>query len=818
MLWQDLRFGWRMLRRSPGFAVVAVLTLAIGIGANTAIFSVIDAVLLRPLPFPDSKRIVFIWETDENRNVHNGTASPAEFLDWRDQNHVFEELSGWRSLFFTLTGNGEPEQEWGAQVTGNFFRLFRVNLALGRDFSTEEERPGHGQVAILSYGLWQRRYGGDRNIVGRTITIDYKPYTVIGVLPRGFSLFGTSRQFDLWVPFAFNRAQLNREDHELIVFARLRDGISKPQAQAEMETILARLKKEYPDVDQKNGIRIDGFQDDLVSGVKPALLILFAAVGFVLLISCANVANLTLARASAREREIAIRASLGAARLRILRQLLTESVLLALIGGALGVLAAYGGLHLLRAVLPVTGGRGEIPHAGSIGINASVLAFTLAIAALTGIIFGLVPAIQASRSDLFESLKEGGRGTTGGRRSRLVRSVLVISEVALSFMLLTGAGLLVRSFFFLMTQNLGFDPANLLTMRLWLPETHVPPGRPVVNFYQQAIDRLEALPGVKSVSAVNFLPLSGWNGVCDFDILARPAPPPGEPFTAQYRVVDWRYFRTMRIALKEGRDFAASDGPDTAGVAIINQALAHRYWPNEDPVGQQVRLEFPATRNPWEPEPSSSWLTIVGIVSDVHDWPWGEPMIGHLYLPFIQNPSRIMHLVVRTEGNPTVLTSAVRRTIETIDPNQPVTELRTMDDLVVTSVAQRRLSMALLAIFALVATILAAVGVYAVMAYSAALRTHEIGIRMAIGARSGDVLWLIIRQGMRLAGIGLALGIAGSFATGRYLQAELYGVRANDPATLASVVFGLAGVAVAACYFPARRATKVDPLIALRSE
>jgi putative ABC transport system permease protein len=818
VLWQDLRFGWRMLRRSPGFAIVAVLTLAIGIGANAAIFSVIHTVLLRPLPFPESQRIVWIWETDEYRNVHRGVASQAEFLDWRERNHSFEELAAWRELFFTLTGNGEPEQNWGAQVSGNFFRLFRVKPALGRDFAAEEERPGHERVVMLSYALWQRRYGGDPSILGSSIMLDDKPYTIVGVLPREFSLFGTSRQFDLWVPFGFDRARLNREEHEVLVFGRLRDGAALSQAQAEMETIQSQLKQEYPAVDQKNGIVVLGFHDDVVGSLRPMLLILFGAVGLVLLIACANVANLTLARGASREREIALRAALGANRDRVFRQLLTESIVLSLIGGALGVLVAYGGLHLLRAFLPVTGGRGEIPRADSIGINASVLGFTLGVSWLTGILFGLAPAIQISRQELYETLKEGGRGSAGGRYSRWMRAALVVSEVALSVVLLTGAGLLMRSFFLLMSENLGFNPANVLTMQVWLRETHVPSGRQVVNYYQQVIERVSALPGVVSASAVNFPPLSGWNGICDFDIQGRAAPAPGEQSSSQYRIVDWRYLRTMGIALKEGRDFATSDGPSTGGVAMVNEALAHKYWPNEEPVGKQVRLDFPATRSPWDPEPSSSWLTIVGVASDIRDGTWGQPKPAQLYLLLDQNPSRIMHLLVKSQGDPTAIASSVRQSLESADPNQPVTEVRTMDSLIDASVVQRRLSMVLLGIFAAVATFLAGLGIYGVMAYSVAQRTHEIGVRMALGAEPGDVLGLMVRDGMRLAGIGLALGIAGSIATTRYLQTELFGVRAIDPITLTSVVLGLAVVAVAACYFPARRAAKVDPLVALRHE
>ena len=425
-LWQDLRYGARMLRRNPGFATVAILTLAIGIGANAMIFSVVNGVLLRPLSFPDSQRIVTIWESDANRNVVHGTASAPELLDWRDLNHSFQDLSGWRALYFTITGTGEPEQVWGSQVSGNFFRMLKVSPMLGRDFSAEDEQPGHEQVVILSYALWQRHYGGDRSIVGREITLDDTPYVVIGILPRGFTLYGVSPEYEIWKPFAFNRAQLDRENHELVIFGRLREKVTLQQAQTEMETILAQLKRQYPAFDQKNGIRVVGFHDELVKPLRPGLLLLLAAVGCVLLIACANVANLLLARASVREREIAIRASLGAGRRRILTQMMTESLLLALIGAVAGIALAYFGLEILRSVMPAAG-HGQIPHIDWVSINGRVIGFAFLVALVTAVIFGLVPAIQVVRSELYESLKEGSRGSTGGRRSHLARSVLIVS-------------------------------------------------------------------------------------------------------------------------------------------------------------------------------------------------------------------------------------------------------------------------------------------------------------------------------------------------------------------------------------------------------
>ena len=816
-LWNDLRYGWRVMRRSPGFAAVALLTLAIGIGANAAIFSIVNGVLLRPLPFPDSSRIVTIWETDANRNIVRGTASPAEFLDWREMNHSFTELSGWRSLLFTITGSGDAEQVHGSQVSGNFFRMLGVGPVIGRDFSSEDEKPGREQVAILTYALWQRHYGGDSSVIGKSILLDEKPYTIIGILPRSFSLYGVAPELDIWVPFAFNRAQLNRENHELVIFGRLRPGVPLHQAQAEMETILSQLKKQYPGIDQENGVRVAGFHDELIKSLRPSIVILLAAVGFLLLIACANVANLMLARAATREREIAVRATLGAGRRRILRQLLTESALMALLGGALGIAVAYGGIHLLREGLP-RAGRGQIPHAEWIGIDGTVLAFTLFVSLMTGIVFGLAPAVQISRSELFESLKEGSRGSTGGRRSHFIQSSLVVSEVALSLMLLVGAGVLIRSFFLIMSDSLGFDPSNVLSMQIFLSAPHYPKAQQVVNFYQRVIEGVGALPGVKSASAANFLPLTGWSGFCDFDIAGRATPPSGEHFTGQYRVADWRYLQTMGISVKQGRDLVASDGPDTQSVALINEALAHRYWPNQDPVGQQIRLKFPDTRQPWDPEPREGWLNIVGIVSDVRDAEWGEQKVGQIYLPYTQNASRIMHLVVRSEGDPTQLVSGVRSVVNSVDPSQPVTEARSMDDYLAASVSRRRLSMLLLVLFAGVATVLAAVGIYGVMAYAVTQRSHEIGIRMALGAEPNDVLRMVVSDGMKLAGIGLVIGIAASYAAVHYLASQLYGVKTKDPITVLCVSVGLALVAISACYFPARRATKVDPLEALRYE
>jgi predicted permease len=816
-LWQDLRYGARMLRRNPGFAAVAILTLAIGIGANIIIFSVVNGILLKPLPFPDSQSVVTIWETFANRNVTRGTASAAEYLDWRDMNHVFQELSASRALSFSITGGGDPERVWGSQVSGNFFRMLRVTPVIGRDFTPEDEQIGHEQVVLLSYGLWQRRFGGDSRILGKTILLDEKPFTVIGVLPHSFSLYGTLPDFELWKPFAFNRALLDREDHELVIFARLKDGVPISQANAEMITIQEELKKQYPGFDQKNGIRVIGFHDELVSTLRPGLLLLLAAVAFVLLIACANVANLMLARAAVREREIALRISLGAGRPRIFRQLLTESALLSLVGAALGILFAFGGIHIVREAV-ISGQGSRIPHPEWIAIDSTVLGFTILIAVATGVLFGFAPAMQISRSALFESLKEGSRGSTAGRHNQLARSVLVVSEVAFSLMLLVGAGLLVRSFALMLAEPLGFDPERLLTGQMLLPDAHYADGPHISSFYQAVVERVNAIPGVTSASAANFLPLTRWNAYCDFDIAGRATPPSGEHFTGLYRVADWRYLQTMGVPVKQGRDFTASDGPDSLGVALVNETLARRYWPNADPVGQQIRLVFSATRTPWEPIPHQGWLTIVGVVGDVRDWAWSEPKSGQLYLPDTQNPSRLMSLVARSSGDRAQLTAAVRRAIESVDPDQPMTDVKTMEEYLAVAFSQRRLNMSLLAFFAVIAALLAAIGIYGVMGYAVTQRSHEIGIRMALGAEPADVLRMIVGDGMKLALLGLVIGITASLLLMKYLESQLYGVKARDPLTFIAVAAGLALVALAACYFPARRATKVDPLVALRYE
>jgi putative ABC transport system permease protein len=813
-LWQDIRFGARMLAKSRAFAIVALLTLALGIGANTAIFSIVNAILLRPLPFPNPDRLVVVWSTSAVRDVQRGGTSGGDFLDWREQSDIFDKLTVWRYWTYTVRGTEGPEQVYGVKTSVDFFRVFGVQPMLGRDFSADEEIPGHEQVVILSYALWQRQFGANPSLVGQPITIDDQPYTVIGILPPGFSPLGTSREYDVWMPVPFSHASTNHSDHTFIVLGRLKPGIPLARADAAMKTLFDNRRK-ISDADPKDSVRVVSLHDDLTLGLGPQLKILLSAVGCVLLIACVNVANLLLARAATREKEIALRTALGARRWRLVRQLLTESVMLAVAGGMLGLLIAFAGVRLIRAVIPPPGAAGEIPHASWIGLDFRVLGFTLLISVVTGVLFGLIPAIQVSQSGLNETLKESGRGVAGGRSGRAIRAGLVVSEIAISLMLLVGAGLLLRSFVKLMSEDLGIRPANLLTMQVFVPEARYPTGTRVANFYHDVISRLAVIPGVQSASAANFIPLSNWRDFVDIDIQGRPDPPAGQEFTAQYVVCDPTFFRTMGMQLKSGRELSSGDGPDSLGVVVINEALAHQYWPNEDPIGKQVRVHFVASKAPWRPEPREAWLTIVGIVGDIHEWELGDKRPGEMYVPYLQNPSRLMRLIVRSKDS-AAMAGPMRSAVLSVDPDQAVGEVRSVEDFLDAAISHRRIAMALLGVFAALATFLAAVGIYGVMSYGVAQRVHEIGIRMALGAQPRDVLRLIVREGLRLTLIGALIGGAASILAARWIASDLYGVRAWDPLTLGGVVILLVCVALLASYIPARRATRIDPMRALR--
>ncbi|HLJ39968.1 MAG TPA: ABC transporter permease [Candidatus Acidoferrales bacterium] len=817
--WQDLQYGGRLLLKSPAFTLIAVVTLALGIGANTAIFGIVNTVLLRPLPYPNQQQLVNVWETDSNRKIKHGSVPPGDFFDWRAQNQVFQGISAFQFDVFNLTGAGEPEQVWGGRVSANFFDLLGVRPIVGRTFRPDEEQPGHARVVMISHAVWARHFASDPNVVGHSVTLDDNPYTVIGVLPADFSLLGLSRQFEVWAPLALSPSDIRRDNPSLIVFARLKPDVTIARANLDMDDISRRLSMAYPATNQGVGTRVDSMHELMSRGFGNPLLLLLASVGLVLLIACANVANLLLARAAGREKEVAIRSALGAGRLRLVRQLFTESILLGLVGGAAGLLFGYGGLKILPAILPPAGGIDEIPRMNMVGINGTVFAFTIGVAILTGIIFGLAPAFQCSKANLAESLKESGRSSTGGMQRRLTRSFLAIIEIGLSLVLLIGAGTLIRSLRGLLDSNPGFNPKNVLSMQIWLPESHHQGTAQTREFFQQLIERMRTLPGVNSASAINFLPLTSWADFANFDIAGRPSPPPRQEFVAQYRIIDPQYFQTMQVPLILGRYFTDTDNQSAQGVAIVNQALAGQYWPNHDVIGQRVRLHLQESKSvPWRPGASDAWLTIVGIVANTNERKPGDQSEGELYLPYLQTPSRMMRFVLRTSGPPESLASAARQVVQSIDPNQPVTEVQSMEQLVSASVSSESLNASLLTFFAALALILAGIGIYGVISYGVEQRTHEIGIRLALGAQPRDVLHLIVRQGVRLALIGIVIGLGAAFGLIQVLSVAMFGIKSIDPASSIIAVVLLFLVAFFACYIPARRATRVDPVQALRYE
>jgi putative ABC transport system permease protein len=821
-LLKDLRYGLRMLIKNPGFTVVAVIALTLGIGANSAIFSVVNAVLLRPLPYDDPDKLMIMSE--RSPQLEGMSISYPNFLDWREQNQVFEHIAVFRRQSYNLTGSGEPERLTGGIVSADMFPALKATPIMGRTFTNDEDKPGGALVTVLSYGLWQRRFGADPSIVGQSLTLNGKPYTVIGVMPQGF-LFPS--RVELWIPVGHEYSSpnwQNRGNHPgLYGVARLKEGVTLEQARTEMDAIAARLEEQYPNTNIGGRVSITPLYENVVRGIRPALLVLLGAVGFVLLIACANVANLLLARAAARQKEIAVRTALGASRTRLIRQLLTESVLLSLAGGALGLVLANWGVDLIVAVSP-----NNIPRVAEIGLDSRVVIFTLAVSMLTGIIFGLVPALQASKPDLNETLKDAGRGSTGGLHRQIVRRVLVVAEVALSLVLLVGAGLTIRSFYRLGQVNPGFSTDNLLTLQVSLPAAKYPTPEQRLNFYEQTRERIAALPGVQSAAVATGLPLGNNGNQTSFTIEGQPDPPPGETPLMEVVYISPDYLKTMNIPLLAGRAFSYDDkqsaqadllpgraadsaGRDSPGVLIIDETFAKRYWPDEDPIGKRVRFGGRGRDNPL--------LTVVGIVGRVK-------MEGlnvdsnrvQGYLPYMRGPWNSMTFVARTAGDPQNLAAAARQEVLAVDGDLPVFSVRTLEQIQADSVAPQRLNMLLLGIFAGVALILAGVGIYGVMAYSVTQRTHEIGIRMALGARRGDVVKLVVGQGMLLSLVGVALGLGAAFALTRVMSSLLFEVSATDPATFFGISALLVGVALVACFVPALRASRVDPMVALRYE
>src|SRR5262245_18891305 len=819
-LWQDLRYGVRMLLKRPGFTLVAMLTLALSIGANTAIFSVVNAGLLRPLPYDEADRLVYLRE--RHPQYEEMSISYPDFADWQARNRVFENIGVYNFGSYNLTGGGEPERLQAAQGSADLFAALRARAALGRLFTNEEDKPGGPPVVVLSHELWQRRFGGDPNILNQSLTLNDRPYTVIGVLPPDFRI---ERRIGLWVPVGQLSAQPSwqeRDNHPgLRGVARLKAGIRIEQARADLDAIAAQLEEQYPGSNKHVGARIIPLLENYVRDVRRALWVLLGAVALVLLIACANVANLLLARAATRRREMAVRVALGAGRWRMARQLLTESLLLAVVGGGLGLLLGQWGVELILAFA-----RNSIPRTGEISLDSHVLAFTLAASAGAGVIFGLGPALQSSRADVQEALKETSRSATGGRHR--LRQVLVVVEVALTLVLLIGAGLLIRSFYRLQQVNPGFVDEHVLSFSVSLPEQKYPDERQWLNFYQQVTQKLRALPGVQGVGVTSRVPMGGYDWQSGFRVVGQPPPPPGQGPSMEVTIAGPDYFRTVGIPLLRGRYFTEQDNRSSlseerlrgldlrhrlrAGLKtiIVDEEFARRHWPNEDPLGKQIL---------WGGGSDNPPLTVVGVVGRVKLYRPNE-LAGFVqgYFPFFEMPDNFMSFVIKTTIDPEQMIAAARREVQAVDADQPIYGVKTLTQLRSESIAPQRLNLMLLGLFAAVALALAVVGIYGVMSYEVEQRTNEIGLRVALGAQTRDVLRLVVGQAMKLALVGVAMGLMGAVALTRLMANLLFGVGATDPVTFTSVALLLTFVALLACWLPARRAAMVDPMVALRCD
>jgi putative ABC transport system permease protein len=808
-LWQDLRYAVRSLAQSRGFTCVAVLTLALGIGANTAIFSVVDAVLLKTLPFPEPERLVRVEDRHMGVSSNGGplqldgstSFTYANFADLAERSHTLEKAAAYRPWLFTLSGEGEPENVDGYRVSAEFFSALGVSPELGRTFSADENQHGNGAVVVLSHGLWKRRFGSDRGVIGKTCKVNGVLSQVIGVMPSDFRL---QEDASLWMPLDLDDSlRTNRRAHIYTVIARLKPGVTLGQARADAESLSAEIDAENNSVDPGWNAYVSPFQEQLVAGVKLPILVLFCAAGFVLLIACANVANLLLARAAVRAKEIGVRVALGASKARILSQLLTESVLLAGLGAMIGVLFATYGLRMMVQLNP-----SDIPRLQDAEIDWRVLIFTLVVTCATAVLFGLAPALEAFRVDLQQSLRETRRSSANAARSRL-RSMLVVSEIALALILLTGAGLLTNSFIRLLQVPLGLNPKNVLTAQLFLPAaTERSSDRRSIQTINAVLEKVRTVPGVRAAGLVNCLPIEG--GVStDFTIVGRPPLKSGDEPSADIRIIDPGYLRTLQIPLLRGRDFSERDSADAPRVMIINQTMANTFWPGQDPIGHRV------TMKDWGPDLTGE---IVGVVGDVKPNGPEVPVDSMIYWPYPQFPSLFNYLVVRSAGDPSAVLAGIKAQVRSVNPDQPVSNVRTMEQVLGESLAQRRFSMTLTGLFAAISLLLAAVGVASVMAFMVSQRTQEMGIRMALGAQRNDLFALVLRQGLRLTAFGLAIGLGGALALTRLLSGMLFGVRAGDPLTYVLVSSLLVAVAAIACYLPARTATRVDPIVALRYE
>jgi len=812
---QDLRYALRMLRNSPGFTAVAILTLALGVGANTAIFSVIDSVLLRPLPYQDPDGIVMVWENDsQHPNPHN-TVSPPDFLDWQSRNSVFAEMSALFDQRVILTGNGVPQEVVVQDVSANFFSVLGVHPILGSGFTAENGKPGHDDVIVLSYGFWKERFASDPGIIGKPVVLNGHPQIVVGVAPQNFTWFIKDGSFtgakpQMWTPFIFPASFSDRKGvgRFLTVVARLKPGATVPQAQSQMNTIAARIAEEYPDFNGYWGANGVSVCDQISGDLRPALLILFGAVAFVLLIACANVSSLLLARAATREREIAVRTAIGASRWRIARQLLTESVLLALIGGVIGMALAIWGTNLLLAASPE-----NLLDLHSIPIDWRVLAFAGGSTLLAGLLFGMLPSYISAHSGISETLKEGGRGSSAGRQLSLARGAFVVAQISLALVLLAGSGLLIRSFVRLVGVDPGFDASHLLTFKVSLPSSKYKTDAALLTFFRQLVTRVSHLPGVRSASMNSFPPFSGLGSATGVHVLSQPERSLMDLPVAAVRIIGADYFSTMQIPLRAGRTFNEQELTEERHVVIINQAFADQYLKGVNPLGQKAVIYMKSLE-----ESKNTASEIIGVVGDVRQMGLDTPAEPTVYWPHPELVMSEMTVVVRTENDPLTLVSAVRNELQQMDPEQPMAAIATMDQLLSGSLSRSRFTMLVLGVFAALALVLACVGIYGVIAYSVTQRIQEFGIRMALGANRRDVFRLVLGQGTRLTLLGIGLGIVAALIVTRLMATLLYGISATDPLTFAAVALLLALVALAACYIPARRATRVDPIVALRYE
>jgi putative ABC transport system permease protein len=800
----DLRYALRMLAKSPAFSLIAILTLGLAIGANSAIFSVVNAVLLRPLPYPHSEQLVRVFGKQPQLDL--APSSPANFLEWRGENQVFERIGTYVGKGFNLLGGDKPERVIGARVSADLLPLLGVQPALGRLFTNDEDQEGRAEIVILSHDFWRSRFAGDPNTTGQTITLNDKPYTIVGVMPAGFAFPDTRTQ--VWVPMAFSATERQTRDTNYIaVIARLKPGVLLEQARANMDAVARSQAERYPRTNFGVGVTVRSLQEHIVGDVRPMLVVLLGAVAFVLLIACANVANLLLARAATRQREMAIRGALGASRSRVVRLLLTESLLLAVVGGAVGLLLAIWSLDLLVSLKPA-----NLPRLAEISVKRTVFLFTLEVSVITGVLFGLAPALQVSKMDLNEGLKESSRGGTDSPRRHRMRALLVVSEVALSLVLLVGAGLMIRSFSRLLAVDPGFKADHVLTAFVSLPPSKYPKREQQTAFFDRLLERLRNVPGVSAAGLVTDIPLYGGSST-GFDVEGRAPAAPGQRAMTDYRLINSDYFAAMGMKLVKGRPFSRADNETAPGVVIINETLAARFFPGEDPIGNRLDLSG-------EPR---DLREIVGVVGDVRNYGVDAEVKPEVYVPFLQSApeylagvASALTIVVRSAIEPATFAAALREQVQALDKDQPVSAIRTMEWYLADSMAQRRFNMLLLGVFAGLALVLAAVGIYGVIAYTVTQRTHEMGIRIALGARGGDILRLVFANAMVTTLAGIVIGLAAAFALTRLLQSLLYQVTATDPFVFATIPVLLLVVAVVATYIPARRAMKVDPITALR--